>query len=164
MLHVDQCGVCVMPPETTATNATHLMVFDTKGFDRANVYLGMATHVTSLATLSTLKFTEGTNTACSDAIVALTGGTSVVADSTGFVIPTAAKMGIGDMVEFQIDLKARKRYMKLSVTPGDTTARESYGIALLSRPGQSKDTAVKKYVKNYGDATNSTSVALLVSG
>ena len=163
MLHIDQCGVCVMPPETQATGATHSMIFDTKGFDRANVYFGMATHVTSLASLKTLKFTEGTNTTCGTAIVAFTGGT-VTSSSVGFVIPTAAKMGIGDMVEFQIDLRARKRYMRLDVTPGDTTAKQTYGIAILSRPGQSKDTAVKKYVKNYGDATNSTSVALLVSG
>lgn len=160
MIHVNDCGICVMPPETDATNATHAMVFDTKGFDAANVLVALGTHATNLAALSVCKFTEGTNTACGDAIVALTGGTAT-SSSVGFVIPAATLMGPGAAIEFQIDLRKRKRYMKLSLTPGDTTAKQTYAVALLHRAAEGKDSYTDKYVKNYS-ATSSTACAKVV--
>jgi hypothetical protein len=138
------------------------MSFDCKGFDQANVYVGMNTHATNLAALSVCKFTEGTNTSAGTAIVALTGGTAT-SSSVGFVISNATTMGPGAVMEFQIDLRKRNRYMDLQLTPGDTTARETYAIAVLSRAAESKDTAAEKYVKNYGAATSNTSVAQVVT-
>ena len=162
MLHVNGCGICVMPPATSATNATHTLTFDCKGFDYANVYVGMGTHATDKAALSTCKFTEGTNTSCGTAIVALTGGTAT-SSSVGFVIPAATSMGPGAVIEFQVDLRKRKRYLDLRLTPGDTTAKETYAVAILSRAAESKDAYTDKYVKNYGSATSNTSCAKVVT-
>ena len=161
MIHVNDCAVCVMPPATTATNGTHAMVFDTAGYEYANVYVGMGTHATNQAALATCKFTEGTNTTAGTAIPALTGGTAT-SSSVGFVIPDATKMGPGAVMEFQIDLRKRDRYLKLSLTPGDTTANETYAVALLHRGKESADSAAEKYIKNYGSATSNTSVAKIV--
>lgn len=157
-------GICHMPYATVATGATHSMVFDTKGFDYLNLYVGMNTHATNKAALSTLKITESdtlTSISSQSAIVALTGGT-VTSSSVGFVIPNATKMGPGAVVEFQVDLKARKRFLGLQVTPGDTTAKGSQALALLGRPGESKDSYTEKYVKNYA-ATSSTACAKVVT-
>jgi hypothetical protein len=162
MQHINDCAVCVMPPHTVATNATHTMTVDCADFDQMNVYVGMNTHATNKAELSVFKFTEGTNTSCGTAIVALTGGT-VTSSSVGFHIDEATEMGPGAVVEFQIDLRKRKRYIDLRLTPGDTTANETYAIALLSRGTYSRDSYTEKYCKNYGSATSNTSVAQVVT-
>jgi len=164
MININGNALCVMPPKTVATNATNSMVFDTKGFDYANVYVGMGTHATNKAALSTLKFTESDSStviSSQSAIVALTGGTAT-SSSVGFVIPTAVKHGPGAVSEFQIDLRKRKRYLGLQVTPGDTTANETYAIASLGRSEYSRDTAVEKYVQNAA-ATSSTACAIVVT-
>lgn len=161
MRHIDNAAQIVLPPKTNATNATHSLVFDRKEFAQANFFVGMGTHATNKAALSVCKFTEGTNSACGDAIVALTGGTST--DAThGFVIATAAAMGPGAAMSFSIDLRKRKRYMKLSLTPGDTTAKETWAFGLLSRPTYSRDTAAEKQVEDLSSTSN-TQCALVVT-
>lgn len=175
MLVQDGCAFCVMPYATTATNATQSMVFDTKGFDHCNLFVAMGTHATGKAALSTLKITESdTSTVISSqsAIVALTGGTAT-SSSVGFKIPTAVYMGPGAGVEFSIDLRTRKRYLGLQLTPGDATAKAAWAVARLSRAEYSRDTACltlagvttgnnEKYAKNYA-ATSSTACALFVT-
>jgi hypothetical protein len=167
MFNNDNAAYAIMSPQTAATNGTAALTFDTKGFDAANIIAGMAAHTTSLAALATLKVTECDTTVASSfsAIVALTGGT-VTSSTVGFVIPTAALMGIGEVVEFQVDLRARKRYLKLSMTPGDTTAKECFAVAQLSRAEQSKDgtlgsASTAKHVQNV-DYTSRTAVAMVV--
>jgi hypothetical protein len=165
---VDNVGIVVMPPATVATNASNTVSFDTKGFHDLNLYIGMAAHTTSLAALATMKLSEGDTTSSYTDIVAFTGGTAT-STSAGFVIPTAANHGVGEISEFQVDLRKRKRYLKLTLTPGDTTANETYAIGILSRPSINKDDAnsaqasTKKHVTNLA-ATNITSVAMVVKG
>jgi hypothetical protein len=113
----DNAAYVVMPPETDATNASHTFSFDCKGFEAANILVGMNTHATNKAALTACKITEGDTTTAYAAIVAFTGGTAT-SSSVGFVIPSAVKMGGGGVMEFQVDLKARKRYLK--VTPQGT--------------------------------------------
>jgi len=163
MLHINDCAVCVMPPATCSSGETHTMTIDCADFDQMNVIVGMMTHDTSKAALATCSFTEGTNSAAGTAIVALTGGTSVVADSTGFTIPTGAYMGLGSVMEFQIDLKKRKRYLNLVMTPGDSTATGTYAVARLSRGTYSRDTAAEKHCLNYSNTNNTNSIAVLVT-
>jgi hypothetical protein len=161
MRHINDAGQIVLPPKTNATNATHSCVWDCKGFDQANFFVGMNTHATNKAALSVCKFTEGTNSACGDAIVALTGGTAT-SSSAGFVIPAATAMGPGAAMTFNIDLTKRKRYMKLNLTPGDATANETYALGLLSRAAESKDTAAEKQVQDLSSTSN-TQCALVVN-
>jgi hypothetical protein len=164
----DNAAYVVMPPETDATNASHTFSFDTKGFEAANILVGMNTHATNKAALTACKITEGDTTTAYSAIVAFTGGTAT-SSSVGFVIPNAVKMGGGGVMEFQVDLKARKRYLKVTLTPGDATANETYAIARLSRAHESRDAsasgsaATDKHVTNL-EGTNNTAVAVVVKG
>lgn len=164
MNNINGNGVSVMPPVTKATNATASWCVDTKGFDAAVVRVGMNTHATNKAALATLKFSESdmiTSPSSQTDIAALTGGTAI-SSSVGFVIPNATKMGLGAVIEFQIDLRKRKRYLGLQGTPGDTTANMLYAVAEFARPEQTKDTAAAKRVIDKVN-TSSTQVALLVS-
>jgi hypothetical protein len=123
----------------------------------------MNTHATNKAALTTLKITESdtvTSISSQSAIVALTGGTAT-STSVGFVIPAATAMGLGAGIEFQIDLRKRKRYLGLQVTPGDATANGSFAVAKLSRGTYSRDTAAEKYVQDAAN-TSSTQCAKIV--
>lgn len=175
MKEIDGCALVMMEPATAATNATHSMVFDTKGFDHATVIVGMNTHATNKANLIACHVTESdTSTVISSqsAIVSLTGGT-VTSSSVGFKIPTAVDMGGGAGIQFSVNLQARKRYLGVQLTPGDATANETYGVAILTKAEYSRDEAHlnlagvttgnnEKYVKNWA-ATNSTACALFIS-
>ncbi|MDD4890977.1 MAG: hypothetical protein PHU85_13735 [Phycisphaerae bacterium] len=92
------------------------------------------------------------------AIVALTGGTATSA-SVGFVIPTTALAG-GGIVEFQIDLRDRKRYLGLSITPGQSLVVGAHADLFRSR--ESKDTAATRTLTNSG-ATSDASICKIVT-
>lgn len=134
MLPQNNFAVSYMPLATCATNATQTMSFDTKGYEYLNCYVLLNTHATNGTTIQTLKFSEHDSTttvASMTDIVALTGGTATSA-SVGYVLPTVAVAGTGGTIEFQIDLRARKRYLGLSITHGATTMYTG-ALALLSR-------------------------------
>jgi len=123
------------------------MTFDTIGYDYAVVDVLLGTFTTTDPTLTTLKFTESDDTVLTNfaAITALTGGTAGNT-SSNFVIPIAAVTGLGGAIQFQIDLRKRKRYLKLNATPGTTQVLAA--IAHLGRAEQAAITAAQKSVAN----------------
>ena len=165
MIPANEGALLIMPAATCATNATQSMVFDKAGFDQANLYVLVGTHATNGAAIGTLKITEHdsatTITSHSD-IVAFTGGTQT-STSVGFVIPDAAALGPGGIIEFQIDLRKRKKILALQITPGTTTMNIA-ALARLTRSIDSKDDATEKSgVTNYA-LTSATQCAKVVSG
>ncbi len=166
MIHANEGKLINMPAATAASNATQEMVIDCAGYDQANIYVNIGTHATNGTTLQALKMTESdTATAATSqsAIVALTGGTAT-SSSVGFVIPTVAQAGRSTIVEFQIDLRKRKRYVGLQITPGTTTVNVG-AIARLTRSKQSADSAAEKSVSgtNHITVTQATSVSKVVT-
>lgn len=147
-MSIMQNGAAVVlsqPAATVTTNASHTLVFDKTGYDYANVYLLLGTHHTTSA-IGTIKLVEHSSvtvaTNMTD-IVAFTGGTSVVAGSTGFTIPPATETGPGSLIEFQVDL--RKRLKKVALVCTDSHAGMYFAsCAVLSRAHESKDTAALK--------------------
>jgi len=133
----------VQPPASVASTATTTMTFDTLGFDFALVNVLLGTFTTTDPTLTTLKFTESDDTVLTNfaAITALTGGTAGNT-SSNFVIPIAAVTGLGGAIQFQIDLRKRKRYLKLNATPGTTQVIAA--ICELGRAEQASITAAQK--------------------
>lgn len=135
-------------PASVATNATQVLTFDTSGYDFANIKVIKGTHTTTSACFSTLKITESdtvTNAASQTAIVALTGGTAT-STSVGFVVPSATQMAAGGVaVEFQVDLRNRKKYLGLSITPGQSMI--VCAVADLTKD-QSADTTTEKTESN----------------
>jgi hypothetical protein len=94
-----------------------------------------------------------------DAIVALTGGTAT-STSAGFVIPTQATMeNGGKVIDFQLDLRKRKRYVKLVMTPGQTAVLAP--SAKLTRSETSADSVTEKS-GTCTDNTNAVGLAALV--
>lgn len=154
-----------MPAATVDTNSTQAMSWSTVGFDYATVNLLMGTHSTSGETLRTVKISESdTETAASSqtAIVAFTGTTSATSATAGFTLPAVAVSGPGAVYVFDIDLKGRKKYMGLSVTPGSTTVNIS-ALVTLSKAEQSRDTTATKQVTNLA-ATGARGCGLYIEG
>ena len=130
--------ICMIPPATVAAASTTEAGVDTLGYDYCTIDVmngataSNATAVTFLQisetdTVLPTQYTDG------DAIVALTGAAAVSA-TAGFVLPTPSTctvVPIGSNFRFNIDLKGRKRYLGILVTPAQTWALSA--VAMLSR-------------------------------
>ena len=163
-------AVCALPDATVASNATAKMSFSKIGnnyetFDHANILIHTGTSATTSATFTTMKLSESdsvTSASSMTDIVALTGGT-VTSASVGFVLPgestSSAISGGGNVVEFQLDLRKRKKYVGLSITPGQSLVCGA--TALLSKASESQDTTTDMTITN-NSATNAVGAETLV--
>lgn len=116
-------ALVVQAPVSVASTATTTCQFDSLGYDYAIVDVLCGTQATTDPAITTLKFLESdTNTNASNmaAIVALTGA-AATSTSAGFAIPAVTVTGLaGTVAQFQIDLRKRKRYIQMNITPGTT--------------------------------------------
>jgi hypothetical protein len=113
--------LCIADASTTAA-ATATGLVDTRP-DNHYWTLALAVKLPTVAATSNkptvLKIEEcDTSNGTFTAIVALTGGTAT-STSVGFVIP-AGHASLAQHLLFNIDLRARKRWLKLSVSPQAT--------------------------------------------
>jgi len=166
MIKSNDQAQCVIPIATVATNATAKMSIDRVGnngetFDYANILVHVGTSATTSAVMSTLKLSESdsvTSVTSMTDIVAFTGGTAT-STSAGFVIPTA-QAGGGNLVELRVDLRNRKRYLGLTMTPGQSLICGA--TAILSRASESQDTTTDMQISN-AESTSAVSVGKLVT-
>jgi hypothetical protein len=113
-------------PQSIGTTAVSGYI-DTVGYDYLTVVTNLAA-VTTSTTITELEFTEGDTTAAATAITDLTGGTA----TGNFTIPVGlGTSSTGTVTVFQIDLKKRKRYLKLSAALSHASVFTAEGI--LSR-------------------------------
>lgn len=98
---------------------------DTRGFDWMKLDVMMTTSDDTTNNPSTLKLTESDDTEATNfsAITKFTGD-----GAGGFTIPAAVTSG-NWIASFNVDLRGRKRYLKLSVTP--VTTQGVHAIANL---------------------------------
>lgn len=110
---------------TGVTNgATVTASIDTLGYKRARVRVIMGTSNTASNNPSVLKVGE------SDDATTYTDITELVGDGVGgFTVPNASTAD-ANVVEFDIDLRGRKRYLKVTLSP--TTTQESVMVADLA--------------------------------
>jgi|SRR5579859_1022469 len=130
---------------SVATNASTTATVDLLGFDWATIdVFGATAAVTAQPTV--LQLGEGDTTSAFTAIVAFTGGTAT-STSVGFVIPAQiTTTGVFYGVKFNVDARARKRYLQLSVgSPGATTVTSA--VANLGKGEQAPVTAAKAGVQ-----------------
>lgn len=99
----------------TAAGTALSAALDTAGFDYATIDIALGTADTTGHQPTVLKLSESddTTTTVTD-IVAFTGGTATSA-TVGYVIP-AADTSNPQVVKMNIDLKKRKRYLRLALT------------------------------------------------
>ena len=167
MIQLNDKAMAVIPIATVATNATSKLSISNIGnngesYDYANILIHVGTSATTSAVLSTLKLSESdtvTSVTSMTDIVAFTGGTAT-STSAGFVIPTA-QAGGGNLVEFRVDLRKRKKYLGLTVTPGQSLILGA--TAELSRASESQDTTTDMQISNL-ESTSAVSVGKLVTG
>jgi len=125
-------SVAVIAPASTATNATATGVIDTLGYEEVKVCVLLDSAASTSNNPVTLALTESDDATTYAAIAAFTG------DATdGFTIPNADTTN-PQVVEMNVDARARKRYLKLTVTPG-TAAQIVGAVAVL---GKAKDSTV----------------------
>ena len=163
MRHIDGSAIVYTPAASAATDASTSQSFSTLGYDQANIFIQPGTMSAGSETLRTIAISESdtaTTPASMTDIVALAVGTAT-STSVPTAMPAIAKILGGAVLAFQIDLRARKLYMGVEVTPGVTTNALSI-LTLLSRAEESADTAAEKCVTN-NNLTTSTSCALVVT-
>ena len=156
-------AIVILPSSTAATTATHEMSFDSSGHDHAVITVMVGTHATDGESIEVLKFSESdtvTSPTSMTDIVALTGGTAT-STSVGFVINDASELGPGAIIEFDIDLRRRKKFIGLSITPGTTTMQIA-AIGQLVRSKESADTAAEKSDPTLSTLTSATACAQVV--
>ena len=146
---------------TIATGASHSMVFDSSGYDYAVIDLILGTHSTAPTELLTVcKLVEHSSVTAigsMEAIVPFTGGTEV-SSSVGWVIPSGTLTGDGTVIEFQVDLRKRKKMIGLVATHGNL-AIVMASIAKLTRSRESADTAAEKSIPSAKLFTNTAATA-----
>lgn len=108
-------SVCLVGPISCTNGATASGYADTRGFKFASIILNASAANLTTKNCSVLKITEGDTTAAATAITAFTGDNT----SGGFTI-AAAKTAASVVAKFNIDLRGRKRYLKLTAVPSTT--------------------------------------------
>lgn len=126
------------------TNATATGYIDTRGWDYLTLDLTIETVGATSSILQALFLSESDTTSfvATDKIVAFTGG-AATSTSVGFVWPTQADTSNPQLVKFSVDLRARKRYIELSVMGNATAATYMHGLGTLSRGKVSPNTAAE---------------------
>lgn len=106
---------------------------DTKGYDWMTLDVMMTTSNDATNNPSVLKLSES-----DDTVVTNFADISGAVGDTDFTIP-AADTSNDDIYKFNVDLRGRKRYIKLSVTP--TTTQGVHAIANLGLGDEAFDAA-----------------------
>lgn len=144
MIHSQNLKVVVPTalPGVVGSTATSTVVVDRRGYDQVSLVVSKAAS-TGTAFASVLKVEESDNNSDYSNVTAL------VKDGVGGFTMTAVSTSNASVVKMDIDCLARKRYLRLSVTP-DVSAAMSV-VALLSRgeeyPTTEADVNVTKLVK-----------------
>ncbi len=163
----DSGAIIFMPGCTVASNASHTMSFETAGYGHANIYILVGTHATNGTTLQDVHLAESDTSTSATSMTTITAfaGSNATTTAHAWTIPAVATLGLGGVIEMQVDLRKRKRYLGLVVTPGTTTVSVA-ALAVLSREGQSADTAAKKsaVANQVLGATHTAQCQALVTG
>jgi len=100
---------------------SHTAVIDTLGYSRLALGLAFST-VAETTPEITVKLGEGDTTSSFDDIPELVGG-----GTSGFTIPAPpTNTSVADTMQFDVDLRHRKRYLLLTVTPFTTKTVTSF--------------------------------------
>lgn len=138
-------GAIALNAVSCATAATAVCAaIDTLGFDWATLDVWATTQVdTNLSSGPyVFKLTECDTSSGTYADITGFRGGSATATNVDFLMGTPAAATNVPMYKFNVDLRARKRYLKLAITTGSGT-QTWYAYANLGRGEQSPSTAAK---------------------
>lgn len=124
----------VIAPASVATNATATGNIDTLGFNEVKVCVLLDSAAATSSNPATLKLSESDDTVASN----FADVTGFVGDATdGFTIPNADTEN-PQVAELNVDCRARKRYLKVTVTPAG--AAQIVGAIVIK--GKAEDSTV----------------------
>ena len=138
MNHLEGTKSATKITASVATNATHSHEIDTLGFKYASIDVAferVAAAGTNSAVALVCKLQHGDTTSAYADVSGYVGGTS-------FTIPTPANTSSDVVVRFDVDLRGKKRYVKVLAT-GNATG-SVYSVARLGKPEDGPDTAAEK--------------------
>lgn len=133
-------------PATVANNETATLVIDRLGYDYVSVKVlaGTAANTNKATAFAVTESDDATNYS---AIVSLTGttNTAVTAGTNGFLIPATLGTTTTNRAYaiLNIDCKARKRYLKVSITPAT-----NQGLCLVADLYRAKEAPVGAAAQN----------------
>jgi len=122
----------IVAQASTATNATAAGYVDTLGFDEAAVDVFLNSAAATSSNPSVLRLMESDDTETTN-FAAITGFTGDATD--GFTIP-AADTANAQIVRMNVDCRARKRYLRVEITPAGA-AQVVGAQATLGKAGDS---------------------------
>jgi hypothetical protein len=102
-----------LPAAVIGSTATATLTIDRLGYDHVSVSAIRASNESTVFA-NALKVEESDSLSSNYSnVTALVGG-----GSGGFTIPAVSATGDASIVQFDIDCRAKKRYLKVSMTPG----------------------------------------------
>ncbi len=124
-----------VPTAAIGATATATLTIDTLGYDHASVTVLRASNASTVFA-NVIKVEESDDNSSYANVTALVGG-----GTGGFTIPAiaASATGSASILKLDVDTKAKKRYLKVSYTPG-ASATVSI-VARLGRGEVSPETA-----------------------
>jgi hypothetical protein len=121
--------VAELPTAAVGATATATLTIDTLGYDHASVTVIRASNASTVFA-NAVKVEESDDNSSYSNVTALVGG-----GSGGFSIPAIAVSATGSasVLKMDIDTKAKKRYLKVSYTPGASAT-----VAIVGRLGRAE--------------------------
>ena len=116
-----------VPAAAIGATATATLTIDTIGYDHASVSVLRAANASTVFA-SVIKVEESDDNSSYANVTALVGG-----GTGGFSIPAiaASATGSASILKLDVDTKAKKRYLKVSYTPGASAT-----VAIVARLGR----------------------------
>jgi len=124
-------SVLVLATASTTNGATATGQIDTLGFNQLILDVNMTTADTTTNKMTTLKLSESDDTVVTNFvdIAKFTGGTN----AGNFTLPApSTSTSQPNLYKFNIDLRGRKRYLKVTATPPTTQSITIWGV--LQKP------------------------------
>ena len=113
MFHAQNDRVlATLPTAAVGATATSTLTIDRLGYDHVSVSAIRASNASTVFA-SVLKVEESDNNSDYSDVTALVGG-----GTGGFSIPAVSDTNSAAIVKMDIDARAKKRYLKVSMTPG----------------------------------------------
>ena len=116
-----------VPAAAIGATATATLTIDTIGYDHASVSVLRAANASTVFA-SVIKVEESDDNSSYSNVTALVGG-----GTGGFTIPAiaASATGSASILKLDVDTKAKKRYLKVSYTPGASAT-----VAIVAQLGR----------------------------
>jgi len=122
-----------VPASAVGATATPTLTIDTIGYDVASVAVLRASNASTVFA-NAIKIADSDDNSTYTDVTALVGG-----GTGGFSIPAiaASATGSASILKLDVDTKARKRYLRVSYTPG-----ASANVSIVARLGRGEEAPV----------------------